>query len=189
MTRPRLARSLCERLARHLAPPRVITGRDGASPYLSRWYLLGAARDNTGHVVEASWQERLPFNLFLHRFHRSDDDGALHSHPWKWSVAFVLAGGYSEERRVGDDVIRREVRPGRLNFIAATDYHRVDLLERDAWTLFFAGPKAGTWFFWDRDKKARAPWRAFCDWTEGKSAEPTWEPDRPGVDKLIEGRQ
>lgn len=176
-----MRRRLLSTLVRCLASPRVIVGRDGESPYLSRWYLFGAPRDNMGQVVESargSWRERLPFNVFLHRFHRSDDDGALHSHPWKWSVAFVLVGGYSEERREGDAVVRREVSPGRLNFIAADDYHRIDLLEPDAWTLFIAGPRAGTWFFWDREKKERAPWRAFCDWTEGKAPEPQWESDR-----------
>lgn len=168
-------------VAARLEAPRIIVGRDGRSPYLSRWYLLGAPRDSAGRIVAAvkgQWRERLPVNVFLHRFHRSDDDGALHSHPWKWSLALVLAGGYSEERRAGDGVFRRTVGPLSLNFIRADDYHRVDLLEADAWTLFVAGPKAGTWFFWDREKKARAGWREFCNWTEGHGPEPRWESDR-----------
>ena len=145
-----LLRPLVEAIARRLPPPRVIYDRLGKTPYLSRYYVLGGARtpdgsapfDATGHPKKST-VFRDGINIFLHRFHRGDDDTALHNHPWRWAVSLVLVGGYSEERRRGNDVDRREVRPLSLNIIRANDFHRVDLLEHDCWSLFVAGPRAG----------------------------------------------
>lgn len=174
---------LIEKLSRLLPDPRVIYDREGGTPYLSRWYLIGAQRKEDplrkGNLVDEtkSFWERLPINLYLHRFHRSDDDGALHSHPWSWAVSFVLAKGYSEERRIGDTVIRRLVYPFTLNFLRGQDYHRVDLIEgQQAWSLFLVGPKKDTWYFWDREKKARCRWREFI-FAKRDGEEPPWEPD------------
>jgi hypothetical protein len=175
---------LREKLAALLPEPRVIYDREGGTPYLSRWYLIGAQRPvdpllkgSLSDETPSFWQ-RLPINLYLHRFHRSDDDGALHSHPWSWAMSFILAHGYSEERRVGDEVIRRRIRPLTFNFIRGEDYHRVDLLDgKQAWSLFLVGPKTDTsWYFWDRDKKARCGWRSFIT-AKHAGEEPPWEPD------------
>lgn len=149
--------------------------REGGSPYLSRFYLLGNRFNNHGIRVSRSW---LPFSLYLHQFHRSDDDGALHSHPWRWSVSLILSGGYSEERRVGDNVVRRNMRPWSINVICGSDYHRVDLFGCEAWSLFLAGPKVSTWYFWDRSTKMRAHWRAFVDAKRGVIADAGWEHER-----------
>ena len=164
-----------------LSPPRVIFDREGGRPYLSRWYLTSAQGDVDPDLFDARTEttpEWLP-KLFLHRFHRSDDDHALHSHPWRWAVAYVLVGGYSEERRVGDQVVRRDVRPGCLNFFFFSDtFHRVDLYEEDAWSLFLVGPKTGDgWHFWDRDTKMRCGWRDFVLSRRGGPV-PPWVADR-----------
>jgi hypothetical protein len=164
-------------------PERVIWGRGGTSKYLSRFYLVNGPRDirwtDTGNVPEGV--EFPPgASLMLHRFHRSDDDGELHNHPWKWSVSLILAGGYSEERRkvvkddlfgsvyLGHQVIRRTMKPWRpwvpwrgINIIRGDDFHRVDLLERDCWSLFLAGPKTQSWGFWCRETGVFTPWREF----------------------------
>ncbi len=55
----------------------------------------------------------------------------------------------------------RTVRPFTINVIRADDYHRVDLLEADAWSLFVAGPKTTGWGFWERDTGIVTPWREF----------------------------
>jgi len=158
-------------------PERVIPTREGGDPYLSRFYLFGGPRNFKGAfdaagepTVDVEWKE-LPFNLYLHKFHRGDDDQALHRHPWRWAVSLILAGGYSEERRVLADrsllpphcyaVERREVRPWTLNFIRGDDFHRVDLLEEDCWSLFLAGPRASSWSFWDRATGEETPWREY----------------------------
>lgn len=169
-------------LSARLPEPRLIYDREGRTPYLSRWYLLWHRSDQDPvlpdqHIERKSDTPAPAFNLFLHRFHRSDDDGALHSHPWAWAISLVLAGGYSEERRVGfNNVIRRTMRPGMLNFLSHDSYHRVDLIEDDAWSLFLVGPQRGTWYFWDRDRNARCPWRDFILARRGYEDSAPWEP-------------
>ncbi len=174
---------LLPRIASWLPDPRVIYDREGVEEYLSRWYLIGRPRPadpglkgNLSDHTTSIWQ-RLPVNLFLHRFHRSDEGGKLHSHPWPWGVSFVLVAGYSEERRDGDEVVRRRVRPFTLNFLRGEDYHRVDLIDgQEAWTLFLVGPKTDSWYFWDRDKKMRCDWRKFLIASRAER-EAAWEPD------------
>ena len=159
-----MMRAFLHWLVQHLPEPRVIQDRDGKSPYLSRWYLLQhPGRDSGGGVA-----------LFLHRFHRGDDDMELHSHPWVWSVSLILSGGYREERRIGSDhVTVRELRPGRINVIRGTDFHRVDLYdEGEAWSLFLAGPHMGIgWGFWNRVTREFTPWREFITHKRG----PGWK--------------
>lgn len=137
---------------------RVIYDRGGVSPYLSRWYLHDHRRGK-GIAV------------FLHKFHRGDDDMECHNHPWRWSIAIILSGGYVEERREGDRVVSRIVRPGTINAIRATDFHRVDLLSDESWSLFIAGPKTGkSWGFWNRFTNEFTPWREFITRKRG----PNW---------------
>lgn len=154
-------------------PPRVIYDRSGIDPYLSRHYIVGAPKMPDGSPPfqwdgapkpGVIWPKN-SIGVYLHHFHRGDEDGELHNHPWRWAVSFVLAGGYSEERRFGNRVVRRTVKPGMLNFISAEDFHRVDMLpgEKDAWTLFIAGPKFTDWGFWNRDTRRFTPWRQFIN--------------------------
>lgn len=131
---------LLHRLASTLSPPRVIENL-AHDPYLSRYYLF---RSPDG-------SRRLPFGTFLHCFHRSDEDRDLHNHPWGTSVSVILYGGYIEERLVGDRIVRRVFRPGSINVIRKNDFHRVDLLADECWTLFFAGFREQSWGFRERD--------------------------------------
>ena len=155
-----------------LPEPRVIYDRAGIFPYLSRWYLLGGPRehgtfDRTGQFRDGVAWKKFPVNLFLHRFHRGDDDQELHGHPWRWAVSLILAGGYREERRRDDEVVEYVLRPWSINFIRGTDFHRVDLLEEDAWSLFLVGPKVSGWSFWNRITGEVTPWRQFIDRKRG----------------------
>lgn len=169
----REVRRVVARLAERLPRPRVIYDRAGLSPYLSRYYVLGGARDNEDGDAET---QRAPWellNLYLHHFHRGDDDLALHNHPWSWSVSLVLAGGYREERRDdtrprGADVVLRDVPPLSFNVIRGTDFHRVELLEDDCWSLFLAGPKVSSWGFWDRTTGETLGWREFINRRRGE---------------------
>jgi hypothetical protein len=150
------------------AMPRVIMDGLGKSPYLSRYYVVGAPKmpdgsspfDKFGNPKrEAVWKDG--WGLYIHRFHRSDVDREAHNHPWAWALSFIIAGGYREERRYGNEMRTREVKPLSFNFIRSTDFHRVDLIEHDAWTLFLVGPKTKTWGFWDRNTGRYTPWREF----------------------------
>lgn len=129
-------------------PSLTIPDTEG-NPYLTRYFLFG--------------KERKYFNVFIHHFHASDKDRSengtllLHNHPWRFSLSFILSGGYSEERRQPDDTITRKKYPaGSFNYINDHHFHRVDLLEKDGWSIFMTGWRRGgdaSWGFWDRQSK------------------------------------
>lgn len=140
-------------------PPRVIPDRNSPETYLTRYFLIGGPRTEG---MEDDNQDRA-VGLFLHRFHRSDAAGELHSHPWAWAVSLILAGGYSEERfdHATGLVVRRAFYTGNVNFIRSTDFHRVDLDNGECWTLFLVGPKVGSWGFLDRFTRKFTPWKQY----------------------------
>lgn len=120
--------------------------------YLTRTYLTGRSQDG--------W----PVGAFIHHFHRGDKDRELHNHPWNYSLGVILAGGYSEERRMPDGSVKTfMLNPGSINIIRANDFHRVDLLDKEngCWTLFFRWKRIQDWGFWDRNTKVFTPWREF----------------------------
>lgn len=176
-------RAEIEDLAASLPRPRVIYDGSGKSPYLSRYYLHGRPTMPDGSEPFNAFGDPLPdavwdktFGIYLHRFHRGDEDRELHNHPFAWSFSVILVGGYLEERRVFDEFARpermwnvekREVRPGQINFIGKNDFHRVDLIDGECWTLFVAGPKIGTWGFWERETDKAFPWREFIERKRG----------------------
>lgn len=116
-------------------------------PLLTRYYL-----------IQTRW-----FALYLHHLQASDEDRALHDHPWAF-VAFLLSSGYFEwipttggERRVW----RRRFS---LLFRPATWQHRLELV-RPTWTLVFRSRRLREWGFitnhgWMHWK---AYGREFCD--------------------------
>lgn len=68
----------------------TITGEDG-SPYLTRILL-------TRLPILDQIRKRLGVGVYVHHFHRSDGDQALHDHPWEFGASLVLNGAYVEER-------------------------------------------------------------------------------------------
>ena len=110
---------------------RIINDRMDREPYLERYYLF--LRERT----------RFPFNIFLHRFLKSDPD-VLHNHPWSYRT-IILLGGYWEHK--SDGVFWR----GPLSYIYAptNTYHRVELDKKIpyCWTLFMPGIKEQSWGF------------------------------------------
>jgi hypothetical protein len=152
-----MLRNLYLWLAKRL-PSFTIPDAEG-NPYLTRYYLFG--------------KDRKFGNIFLHHFHKSDSDAdddqwktlLMHNHPWPWSFSLILLGGYTEERRVwahsGWGVSSKEYRPGSFNYLTDKDFHRVDLLENDGWSLFFTGWRSDkrSWGFWNRNT-----W-VYRDWT------------------------
>lgn len=68
------------------------------------------------------------FNVYFHQVFRSDDDAALHDHPW-WSFSIVLEGGYFEHR-IADGGVHTKIwyGPGSVLFRRAGSVaHRLEL--------------------------------------------------------------
>ena len=103
-------------------PDQIINGG-----YLCRWYVIPRNRF---------------LNIYLHRFGQSDDDRALHCHPW-YSVSFLLKGELLEHHFNG----KRHI-PWLLPvFRTAKFAHRLELVKGPVWTLFVTGPRVREWGF------------------------------------------
>ena len=143
----RIIRLICIWLSTKL--PSITIPTSDKKPYLTRYYCF--------------WADRIFGNIYLHHFHSSDTDIApsgefyFHSHPWPWSVSIILVGGYKEIRLVWNNDLKKYgfyekiYRFGNLNFLNDKIFHRVELLENDAWSLFFTGwrSKNRNWGFMD----------------------------------------
>ena len=128
---------------------RVIYDRqNSSSPYLVRYYLL--FKDRHGYV---------PFNLFLHKFLKSDGD-SVHDHPWDYAT-MILRGGYREYvlDKADNSIVAHWRGPGFCQFVRAEHAHRVELAgssgTEPCWTFFVAFRRKRIWGFYD-DK---AEWR------------------------------
>lgn len=96
--------------------------------YLRRWWIIP--------------RNRL-FNLYLHEINKSDDDRALHDHPWE-NTSLIIRGGYVEitpegtfQRRAGDTIHRE-----------AEALHRLVVPDNaQTLTLFATGPIVREWGF------------------------------------------
>jgi len=128
-------------------PDFIIGGKD--NPYILRWWIIPRNRF---------------FNIYLHHILRSDDERALHDHPW-WNLSIVLKGGY-EEVTPHKTLWRR---PGSVVLRKATATHRLVLPIRGggirfAWTLFITGPKIRDWGF--HCPQGWVPWQRFVSKTD-----------------------
>lgn len=132
-------------------------------PYLFRWFLLP--------------RNRL-LNIYLHKIVRSDDDRALHDHPWD-SVSVILWGGYLEILPVKAPYLKRGETAAHVTHTAhwrqplsviprrAECCHRLVIDEpHPAWTLFITGPKRRSWGF-----HCQRGWIHWRDFTAGDRGE------------------
>lgn len=103
------------------------------SPYLLRWHLIPRNRI---------------FNIYLHKFLRSDDDRALHDHPWV-NLSVLLRGRYLEHTIAAGGIHRRrEYQAGAARFRwTGRLAHRIELHDGACWTLFITGPRYRSWGF------------------------------------------
>lgn len=124
-------------------PSFVIGGAD--APYLLRWWVIP--------------RNRL-FNVYLHEFHRSDDDRALHDHPW-WNVSVVLNGSYIEHRILAGGIRTQTLRQaGSIVGRMPSTAHRLELAAgKTCITLFITGPKVRDWGF--HCLRGWVPWQRF----------------------------
>lgn len=109
--------------------------------YLRRWWLIPRNKF---------------FNIYLHEINKSDDDRALHDHPW-WNVSIVLQGGYLEIVPNGS-YLRKA---GQIIARSGKSLHRLVIPDgRQAVTLFITGPRYRDWGF--ACPKGWKPWEEFC---------------------------
>lgn len=128
------------RLLERLGRKRIIMDRVNDQPYLERYYVFLKER------------KHFPFNIFLHKFLRSDPDD-VHDHPWPYAT-LILKGGYyewiPEFNPQGEKIseIRKWRGPGHFRISSSTSYHRVELCDGvECWTLFIPGPHQREWGF------------------------------------------
>ena len=136
----------CRAIMNRRWPDQVIGGRD--DPYLLRWYLI----------------PRNPvFNVYLHQFLRSDDDRALHCHPWA-NCSILLEGEYTEHTILAGGVHRRHIlRAGAIRIRWSGKFaHRVELHKGPCTTLFITGPRVRAWYF-HCPERGLVHWRDFVD--------------------------
>jgi hypothetical protein len=133
------------KLLDRLGRKRIVLDRVENEPYLERYYLFLRER------------ERFPFNVFLHKFLKSDPDD-VHDHPWPYAT-LILKGGYWEwiphfdtvGRKTGEYQVWRG--PGHFRISKANSFHRIELdPDITAWTLFMPGPKQRDWGFLVKNK-------------------------------------
>ena len=143
-------------------PPDFVigSGEEGSKPYMSRWWVIPRNKH---------------FNVYLHHFTHSDDDRALHDHPW-WNISVLLFGRYLEHTPT--EIIARQA-PA-IAWRPATALHRIELYpatgvdrigeEEEVWTLFITGPKIRDWGF--ACPKGWKPWQEFVSMKDKGSIGP-----------------
>ena len=127
-------------LLEHIGRKVIIMDRQNNEPYLERYYLFLKDR------------KRFPFNIFLHKFIKSDPD-EVHDHPWPYAT-LIVKGGYWEytpifnnhNQKIGERV--QWYGAGSFRTASATSYHRIVLDPNiECWTVFMPGPQTREWGF------------------------------------------
>lgn len=133
--------------------PDFVIGED----YLRRWWVI--PRNDQ-------------MNVYLHDIRKSDDDRAMHDHPWA-NTSYLLVGGYMEHTPEG--VFER--RAGEVIHRPAEAAHRLELIPGvRAISLFMTGPKVREWGF--HCPKGWVHWKDFTD----------FDPSQGRVDSSHTGR-
>lgn len=126
----RLLFARLQRTAKSRAPDVRIGKPD--DDYMLRWWVIPRNRF---------------FNIYLHNFLRSDDDRALHDHPWL-NMSILLDGRYTEHTIADGGVHRRvEYSAGDIKLRGPKYAHRVELTHGACWSLFITGPVMRDWGF------------------------------------------
>jgi hypothetical protein len=123
-------------------------------PYLKRWYLFRCRA----------------LGIFLHRFFRSDEERALHDHPWSF-ITVILWRGYIEHCEqqcavCGYHQVAKRRWPLTIHFRHAEWRHRVELIGgKPSWTLVFRFRERRDWGFWEPNGFVRWNhwWQKHCE--------------------------
>jgi hypothetical protein len=117
------------------------------NPYMLRWWIIPRNR----------W-----FNVYLHHILRSDDDRALHDHPWL-NCSILISGCYFEHVIRAGGIHQRRLRvAGDIKLRRSSAAHRLEVIPgKRAITLFVTGPVIRNWGFHCPDRG----WRYWEDFT------------------------
>jgi len=153
-----------DRVAESRPPDQFIGGK--VNTYLRRWWL-NAWRFYTNESPH--WWQRLLVvfpHAYLHHFLRSDDDRALHDHPW-CNVSVLLRGEYTEHSIAAGGIhVRRIRRAGDVVFRRAKSAHRIELHAGRCTTLFLTGFRVRDWGF-HCPQRGWVHWRRFGNPDDG----------------------
>lgn len=138
------AQSLIRTVGHARTPDFIIGGAQ--DPYLYRWHI---------------WPRNRCANAYLHLFMRSDDDRALHDHPWA-NCSILLEGEYTEHTIAAGGIHHRQVRrAGDITLRPSGKHaHRIELHKDVCWTLFLTGPVYRHWGF-HCEKTGWVHWQKF----------------------------
>lgn len=127
-------------------PDFVIGGEE--APYLLRWWVIPRNKF---------------FNIYLHQFLRSDDDRALHDHPWM-NASWILENQYTEHTIAAGGIQIKTLRKvGQWAFrFTGRIAHRIELTHGPCWTLFITGPRYRSWGF-HCPQAGWVHWKKFTD--------------------------
>ncbi len=146
--------NIVEAILDRLLPKKVIVNCE-KQPYLHRWYVVRTER----------------VSLFVHKFVRSDEDRALHDHPWSFIVLPIWRGYIEHNERLpnipfdsehikeladyvenGPDFVPHQSRVWPIlgtRFRSSLYRHRVELIDgKPSWSLFIRFKKVREWGFW-----------------------------------------
>jgi len=130
----------CQDRCLNRGPDKIIRKTDG-SVYLERWHVIPRNRF---------------FNIYLHHFRASDDDRALHDHPWLFNASIIVYGAYYEVtpkrmfwRQEGDWKFRWGRSAHRVQLLKEWDpFIRGKFFENPCTTIFITGPVVRQWGFY-----------------------------------------
>ena len=133
-----------DNLMEQLDRKKIIVDKVTNEPYLIRYYVFLKERHD------------FPFNIFIHRFIKSDPDD-LHDHPWNY-YTIILNGGYWEYCKSGGELTKKWREVGYYKYNKAEHMHRIELDPGSppCWTLFVAGKKIKDWGFYKDDQWIKA---------------------------------
>lgn len=148
----------------------------GEPPYMLRWWAI---------------PKNKLFNIYIHKFMRSDDDRALHDHPWAFNISILIWGTYIEHFPVNP---KQYGKPVYLDWESTKDWetqvkvrsapaivfrrgavpHRVQLLTRTksdgerfevpVRTIFITGAHVREWGFY-----CKQGWKIWKDYVSNKN--------------------
>jgi hypothetical protein len=131
--------------------PHDFTVGAARDPYMLRWWVIPRNK---------------VFNIYLHNFMRSDDDEALHDHPWAFNLSIIVHSEYTEHTIAAGGVNLKRVFPaGTVKLRIGPAAHRVELHKGPVWTFFITGPTIREWGF--HCPKGWRAWKEYSAVREG----------------------